>query len=122
MALFTITTNARVNLPPSQVGNGSAATGYGTTYVFTVADFTTDTVPPYSDPEGDAAFQLRVTSLPSVGELQLNGGPLSINQPVGFDQITAGLFTYVPDNGTTSAYQDPFEFEIADVGSKQFVG
>ena len=122
MALFTVTTAARINQPPSQVGDGSANTNYGVTYVFTVADFTTETTPVYSDPEGDSAAQLRVIQLPSTGTLEVNGIPISINHVIQFDDIAAGLFTYVPDNGTTTNYNDVFEFEIADSGSGQFVG
>lgn len=122
MALFTVTTNEYVNQPPSQVGNGSASTNYGNTYIFTVDDFTTLTTPVYSDPEGDTAANLRVLSLPSVGELQYNSNPVTLNQIISFVDISNGLFTYVPDNGTTTVYNDTFNFEISDSGSGQFVG
>lgn len=122
MAIFTITASAYVNLPPSQVGNGSASTNYGQVYTFTTADFTTNTVPAYADPEGDAASQLKVTSLPATGTLKFNGVAVTLNQIINFADITAGLFTYTPDNGTTTAYDDPFNFEIADAGSGTFVG
>lgn len=122
MALFTITTESYVNQPPSQVGDGSATTQYSTTYTFTVDDFTTLTVPQYADPEGDTAANLRVTSLPSTGELQYNSIPVTLNQVISFTDISNGLFTYVPDNSTTTQYVDTFNFEIADSGSGQFVG
>jgi hypothetical protein len=122
MALFTVTTNAYVNQPPSQVGNGSASTEYGNTYTFTVADFTTLTSPVYADPEGDTAANLRVLSLPATGELQYNSVAVTINQVISFTDIGNNLFTYVPDNSTTSSYIDTFNFEIADSGSGQFVG
>jgi len=128
MALFTITTSEKTNLPPSQVGDGSAATGYGVTYVFTVADFTTETSPPYADPEGDAAAQLKITSSNAelaalTGELRHNGTPITTTgYIISFADIAAGLFTFVPDGGTTSSYNDVFTFEIADSGSGTFVG
>jgi hypothetical protein len=122
MALFTITTSSYVNQPPSQVGNNTVSALYGTTRVFTRADFTTETTPPYSDPEGDAAFQLRITSLPSTGILQLNNVNVTLNQVINFTDIDAGLFTYVPDNNVTSSYDAIFNFEIADSGSGIFVG
>ena len=122
MAIFSITTNAIVNQPPSQVGNGSASTDYSVSYTFTRDDFTTLTSPIYIDPEGDTAANLRVTSLPATGELQLNGVPVIINQIITFADIDSSLFTYVPDNGTTTAYVDTFNFEIADSGSGTFVG
>lgn len=120
MATFTINTSAYVNLAPSQVGDGSASTSFGTTYTFTRADFTTLTTPVYADPEGDPAGNLRVLSLPSTGELQYNSVAVTINQVIAFTDIDSGLFTYVPDNGTTSSYIDNFTFEIADTGSGSY--
>lgn len=122
MALFTMTTNAYTNLPPDQVGDGSATTNYGETHVFTKAEFTTNTTPPYNDPEGDTAAQLKVLTLPGTGTLKLNGSNVTANQIIDFSDIDAGLFTYVPDNGTVTQYDDTFTFEIADSGSGTFVG
>tara|TARA_R110002124_G_scaffold281430_1_gene455705 strand:- start:63217 stop:63585 length:369 start_codon:yes stop_codon:yes gene_type:complete len=122
MALFTVTTNSYVNQPPTQVGNGAAETDYGVAYVFSVSDFTTLTTPAYSDPEGDSAYQLKVTGLPSTGVLKLSGSNVTLNQIINFTSISSGLLTYVPDNGTTTEYDDTFNFEIADSGSQQFVG
>jgi hypothetical protein len=122
MAVFTVTVQAKVNQPPSQVGDGAASTDYGDSYTFTVADFTTNTSPIYVDPEGDAASQLKITLVPANGELQLNAVTVSNNDIINFSDIASGLFTYVPDNGNTSLYTDPFQFEIADSGSGTFVG
>lgn len=123
MALFTITTNAYVNLPPSQVGDNSASTNYGITKTFSSADFTTGTTPAYSDPEGDSAHQLKIVTRPATGTLEINSVPIvTDNYVVDFADIAAGLFTYVPDNGTLTTYADPFTFEIADIGSGTFVG
>lgn len=122
MAQFTVTVNEQVNLPPTQVGDGSSTTGYGTSIVFVRADFTTNTIPPYSDPEGDAALNLKIIGLPSTGQLELNSVEVLINDVISFADIDSGLFTYVPDNNTTNNYVDPFDFEIADAGSNIFVG
>lgn len=122
MALFTVTVESKVNQPPSQVGDNIVVTGYGETYTFSVADFTTNTTPVYSDPEGDAASLLKVTQLPPTGELQLNGVAVTLNQEITFSDISSGLFTFVPDSGTTNEYSDQWTFEIADAGSGQFVG
>lgn len=122
MAQFTISVDSYANSPASSVGDGSTSTTYGVTVVYTRADFTTNTVPPYTDPEGDAALNLKVTSLPINGELQLNTVPVTINQIISFADIDSGLFTYVPDSGTTTAYNASFNFEIADAGSGIFVG
>jgi len=122
MANFTITVDSYINLPPTEVGDGSENTDYGETLVYTRAMFTTNTVPPYSDPEGDAALNLKVTSLPVEGELQLNAVAVSLNQIISFADIDSGLLTYVPNNSIQTAYNDSFLFEIADAGSGIFVG
>jgi len=122
MANFTITVDSYANLPASQVGDGSAATNFGETLVYTRSMFTTNTVPPYADPEGDAALNLKVTTLPVNGNLQLNGTNIVLNAIIAFSDIDSGLFTYVPDNGITAGYDASFTFEIADAGSGIFVG
>jgi len=122
MASFTITVDGAVNLPPTNVGDGTQTTNYGTTLIYTRADFTTNTNPPYTDPEGDAALNLKITSLPTTGVLKLNGINVTINQIISFVDIDNSLFTYVPDNNITTTYNDPFTFEIADAGSQTFVG
>lgn len=122
MATFTITTNAYVNQPPTQVGNGSASTDYGQTYTFSSADFTTNTTPVYLDPEGDPAYQLRVIGLTTIGTLRFNGINVTINQIIDMSDIDNDLFVFVPDNGTTTTYPDTFQYEVSDAGSQQFVG
>lgn len=121
MATFTVTTNAIVNQPPSQVGDGAASTDYGVTYTFTVADFTSLTAPVYVDPEGDAASLLKVLGLTATGELQLNAVAVTINQIITFTDIGNSLFTFVPDNLTETSYVENFDFSIADSGSGTFV-
>lgn len=121
MALFTLTTNEYINQPPSQIGNGSAITNYGQVYTFTEADFTTNTVPVYIDPEGDNAFELKITSLPSDGTLEYNSVAVIVNQIISFSDIGSGLFKYIPDNGNTSQYNTTFNFEVSDSGSQIFI-
>lgn len=122
MAQFTITVGSYANLPATQVGDGSTTTDYGSSIIYTRAMFTTNTVPPYSDPEGDAALNLKVLTLPSDGELQLDSVAVIINQIISFSNIDLGLLTYVPDNANQNAYNVTFDFQIADAGSGIFVG
>lgn len=122
MADFTITVDSYTNLPPDVVGDGSETTDHATTIVYTRAMFTTNTVPAYNDPEGDAALNLKITSLPADGLLKLNGVNINLNQVLSFvDDIDSGLFTYVPDASILIAYNASFTFEIADAGSGSFV-
>jgi hypothetical protein len=121
MANFTVIVNEYLNLPASEVGDGTGSTQYGVAIVFTRAMFTTNTVPPYADPEGDAALNLKITSLPLAGLLKFNSVNCTINQIVSFADIDSGLFTYVPDNGNVDAYSTNFTFSIADAGNGTFV-
>ena len=109
------------NLPPSTVGTGSATIGYGETLVFTRAMFTSDTTPAFSDPEGDPALYLKITGLPALGEIQIDGIPVATDEVIDFDDIDAGLLTYVPDLADTDGDLQGFTFQIADI-SGIFVG
>ena len=126
MALFTITTTAYVNQPPSAVGDNSITIDYAATHVFTTANFTTETTPVYADPEGNPAAQLKITSLPATGTLKFNGVAVTVNDIVAMTgtapTVASGALTYEADPGTTTAYADTFNFEIADSGSGTFVG
>jgi len=120
MANFTIIVDEYVNQPASEVGDGSATINYGETLVYTRAMFTTNTTPPYADPEGDAALNLKVLSLPIAGLLKLSGVNITINQIIPFTSIDSGLMTYVPDGTVLTAYNTSFTFSIADAGSGQY--
>lgn len=113
----TFIADAEVNLAPSAVGNNSKTTDFNSTIVFTTADFTTDTTPAYADPEGDAAANLQVLSLPASGTLKLSGVDVKVNQIISFADITSGFFTYVPDNSIIGGTTVDFNFQIADAGS-----
>lgn len=118
--IININAEAYENQPPSSVGSNAIAIAYADEYEFTEADFTTNTTPAYADPEGDAADQLKILSLPDTGELRLNGLALSVNSIVLFTEIASGYFTYAADSGQTSAYATTFNFSIADAGSGEF--
>lgn len=120
MATFTIDVNAYVNQAPSAVGNNSITIGNRVDRVFTMADFTTNTTPPYSDPEGDAVYQLRVDTLPSLGTLKLSGTSISSGAIINASDIVAGNFVYdAPSQDAAAAVS--FNFSLSDVGSHTFV-
>ena len=120
MAIFNINVTAYDNQPPV-VGDGERTTNYGEAITLTRADFTTNTTPPYYDPEGDAPITLRIDSLPAGGLLKLNGVDVVVNQELDFvTDIDSGLFTYTPDLNSTEAHTVDFNFSIADAGSGLF--
>lgn len=117
MANFTLNMNEYDNLPPT-IGDGERTINYGTPITLVRADFTSNTVPPYSDPEGDLPLTLRIDTLPTAGVLKLNGVDIVLGQELSFiDDIDANLFTYTPDLNITTAHSANFGFSIADAGS-----
>ena len=120
MALFNINVTAYDNLPPT-VGDGERSTNYGEAITLIRADFTTNTTPPYFDPEGDLPLTLRINTLPTGGLLKLDGVDVIATQELDFiADIDSGLFTYTPDLNTTTAHAVDFTFSIADAGSGLF--
>lgn len=120
MANFNINVEPYSNQAPI-IGDGERTTDYGTAIVFIRADFTTNTTPPYSDPEGDLPLTLRIDSLPISGLLELNGTDVVPNQQIDFvSEIDNNLLTFTPDLNDTTAHSTAFGFSIADVGSGLF--
>lgn len=125
MATFTFNINEYVNLPPTAVGDNSVTIDNASTYVFTVADFTTNTTPEYSDPEGDSASNLKILTLPTDGVLQFNSVDIALNQIIpfaGMTSITSGALQYIASQSNTAADIEDFTFQISDSGSNTFVG
>jgi hypothetical protein len=114
--IMTLNTLAKPNLKPSQVGNGFVSIASGFSYSFTEFDFITD----YVDPEGDPPYKLKVTSLPSQGNLVHNGLNVVQNQEILFSEIVEGYFVYVSPSNLLQITSFTFNFEISDEGSKQY--
>ena len=118
--ILTIQTAAQPNLPPDNVGDNAINALYGTSIIFTQANFTTETTPPYSDPEGDDPFALKILSLPADGTLQLDGVPVAVNQEIPFTEIDAGYLVFVPNVLTITSNILTFDFAVSDEGSQEF--
>jgi LPXTG-site transpeptidase (sortase) family protein len=91
-------------------GDGSVTTNEDTTYPFTVADFTTLTVPPYADTEGDAFSGIRVTSLETAGTLQCGG----VDVPLNGACADVTTLTFAPAANTNGTPYATFGFEVYD--------
>ncbi len=120
MTTMTININATVNLPPSQTGVLTLNIDNSSTHIFTQANFTTETVPVYLDPEGDNANNIKITQLTTNGVLQKNGIPVNTNDNISFVDINAGNFAYVTNAADQTLHVDTFNFSISDEGSDQF--
>ncbi|MCP4276541.1 MAG: VCBS repeat-containing protein, partial [Gammaproteobacteria bacterium] len=72
-----------VNDAPT-AANNTVTTNEDTTYTFTAADFN------YSDPESDTMASVKITTLETVGSLQLSGFDVTLNQVITKADIDAG--------------------------------
>ena len=118
--IMNLTLTSAPNSAPATVGDNTILFGYGVAKVFAAADFTTNTTPAYSDPEGDLAYKLKITSLPASGSLSFNGSPVIINQEMLLSSVDAGYLVYSQDLAVKSSQTVTFDFAISDVGSEQF--
>ena len=117
--VYTIAASAYINLPPDAVGDGEVEVNEGDVVTFTRAMFTTDTIPPYSDPENNIAHRLRLDTVPVTGDIKLDTVIQVAGDIVLFSDIDLGKLIYVQDagaGGTTPI----FTFSIADEGSDTF--
>lgn len=110
----------KVNLPPDNVGDATMNVKRNGSIEFSVSNFTTDTSPQYSDPEGDAPYSLKILTLPDDGNLYFNGALVNVNQEILFSEIDLGYLTYTPDQNINSVGSTSFTFSISDEGSKTF--
>lgn len=116
-----INVGSSINLSPT-IGSGEADINLGSTFVFTRATLTSGLNPAYFDPENDLPDELLILSLPTYGELRLDGIPVSVGDKISFDNdIDNNLFTYVNEEIPTGELEG-FEFKISDKGSGQFKG
>jgi hypothetical protein len=85
------------------------ATAEDTTYVFNTADFG------FSDVDAsDSLAQIQVTSLETVGSLQLSGADVTLNQVISVADITAGNLTFTPAADQSRVAYDSFGFKVHD--------
>ena len=120
--IVSITAQAKVNARPTSIGLNSKTIGYGEEIIFSVADFTTETIPQYSDPEGDDLSFIKVITVSSTGELILNGNNVNIGDLITAGEISTGNFKYVSNSLEEGEYNDSFKFDVADMGSQSLSG
>lgn len=108
------------NQPPV-IGNVEIETDYLQSIVLTKEMFL-ESIPPYSDPEGDLPLLLKIIELPTNGLLKLANSNVQELDIISFEDIKDGRLSFVPFSNNGEQFIDNFEFEIADSGSGQFVG
>ena len=95
------------NFAPTAASN-TVTTNEDTTYTFTAADFN------YSDIELDVLASIKITSLETVGALQLSGADVTLNQVITKADIDAGNLKFVPVADENGSGYDSFGFSVND--------
>jgi hypothetical protein len=122
MALITVTNDIFDNLPPSAIGDNTINVAYTATHVFTAANFTTETSPAFSDPEGDSVLNLKIVTVPTLGTIELSAVTQIAGDIVPWADVVAGNLTYVQDVQTTAYNDSDMTFDLMDDGSNQYSG
>ncbi|MEE8592959.1 MAG: Ig-like domain-containing protein, partial [Candidatus Bipolaricaulota bacterium] len=103
-ATFTVTA---VNDIPT--GSDSfVTTNENTPYALLVSDLG------YSDADSDPLAQIQITSLETVGSMQLSAADVTLNQVVTAAQLNAGDLTYTPLLNESGTPYDTFRFKVHD--------
>ncbi len=106
--VFTITVNS-VNDAPGGA-NSSLTTNEDTTLTVPASSFG------FTDTDGNAFSRVKITTLPAVGTLRLNGVALSAGAFVTKSQLDANQLTFTPaTNGNGQPYTS-FTFQVEDDG------
>lgn len=107
---------------PATIGDNTIYTTNRTTTILSLAMFTSQLQPPYSDPENDLIDAIRIDEISNanLGEFQLSGIPIAVNQIITREDLNAGLFKHVGPN-QDSINSDVINFSARDEGSLKWV-
>ena len=120
-ATFTVDRTSQENRPAT-IGDNTIIVNNRAVTTLTLAMFTTQLTPPYSDPDNDLidAIRLDEISTANQGVFKLNGAVLATGQIITREDINAGLFTHEAGNIDTLS-SDVFSFSARDEGSQIWV-
>jgi Ca2+-binding RTX toxin-like protein len=103
-----ITVNSQNDAPSG--ANNSHTINENASYQYTLADFG------FTDVDADTLLAVVVTTLPTNGQLQLNGVAVTLGQVVSAADITAGLLDFVPDANEFGTGYATWTFQVRDNG------
>ncbi|MCP3997531.1 MAG: hypothetical protein GY722_21090, partial [bacterium] len=106
LALICIPRSAIAALPTA--ADNTVTTNEDTAHTFTAAEFN------YSDGDGDPMASVKITTLESVGALQLSGIDVMVVQVITKADIDAGNLKFVPTDHGNGAGYDSFGFSVND--------
>lgn len=107
---------------PATVGDRAEYSGNRSTTVFAVADFTTEAIAPYFDPEGNDLDAIRIDEISdaNTGVFYYFGNPVVAGQVITATELANGAFYHVgPDVNSIST--DSFNASVRDTGSMIWV-
>lgn len=120
--IYTITNSGLQNARPTSIGANTINIASKATHTFTIANFTSETSPAYSDPENDALSFISILTLPASGELRVGGVAVNIGDEILSANISTNNFTFVSNQASDVAHSVSFSFDIADTGSNTLSG
>ena len=97
-----------VNDPPTVSLAPRVTVGQNTTYTFSASDFN------FMDVDGDTLASVRITTLETFGDLELDGMDVAENQVIAEADIGAGKLTFTPAPGASGFRYDYFGFKVND--------
>jgi len=107
---------------PATIGDNILYEANRVTTILTLAMFTTQLAPPYSDPENDLIDAIRIDSISgaNLGIYYLNNIAISVGLIITREDLIAGVFKHIgADIDTVSS--DTFTFSARDEGSQIWV-
>tara|TARA_R110002020_G_scaffold100855_1_gene238048 strand:+ start:16030 stop:16767 length:738 start_codon:yes stop_codon:yes gene_type:complete len=120
--LYTITNSGLQNGRPTSIGSNTINIESQAIHTFTVANFTTETLPVYSDPEDDALSYIEILSITTQGILELNGSVVNVGDQISVAGLTTGNLIYTANQADIVGYSEKFQFDCADTGSNSLSG
>ena len=100
-----------LTFPPNahpRAAEGTVTLDEDTTYTFTEADFN------FTDSDGDGLASVKITTLESEGELELDGAAVMLNQEMTKADIDAGNLTFTPAANANGSPYATFGFRVND--------
>ncbi len=97
----------RENYAPTAI-NSAVSSDEDTVYTFGIADFN------FSDPDGDNLDTVKIKSLELVGDLELSGVDVTLNQVISAADIAAGNLKFTPLPNEIGTGYDSFQFQVFD--------
>ncbi len=77
-------------------------------FVFSINDFS------FSDVDGDSLAFLRIDTLPSIGQLRLNGSDVFSGQSISTAQLNSGALVYIPAINGNGAPYTALSYSVSD--------